>query len=307
MKKIIVEKKYNGLNIYDTILKVFPNISKALLNKTFRLKDIKTNGVRVDKKHILSAGDSVEIYIPDHLINNVPKDIFYAYEDDNILVAYKPRGVVSCKTGDENSSSLYFDEIVKSHKDNEGLKICHRLDTNTEGLVIFSKNKIAHESILLGFKSRYITKKYVAVVAGKLPKDHDILSHYMIKDMKTGYSKITEKNIKGSVNVVTEYKVLKYMQSEDVSILDVQLHTGKTHQIRAHMKFLGTPIIGDSKYATNEINRKFKLKSQMLYAYKYNFNFEKTSPLYYLNKVEINIYDTVIKDIERLLAYLNKN
>lgn len=170
-------------------------------------------------------------------------------------------------------------------------------------IVIFSKNNDVHSVLLDAFKSNKITKEYLALVYGKLPKDHDILSHYMIKDTFTGYSKILENQSKNSVKVITEYNLIKYIKEKDASLVNVKLHTGKTHQIRAHMKFIGNPLIGDSKYSTNTINKLFKLKSQVLYAYKYTFNFETSSSLSYLNDITIDISKKLLEDIYKLLSY----
>ena len=122
-----------------------------------------------------------------------------------------------------------------------------------------------------------------------MPKKHDILNGYITKNKEYGYAKILDKNAPGSSKVITEYSVLEYIPKLNVSILDIALHTGKTHQIRAHMKYLNTPVIGDPKYSTNEINKKFGYKSQLLYAYKYTFNFDNNSILNYLNNVTISI------------------
>ena len=100
--------------------------------------------------------------------------------------------------------------------------------------------------------------------------------------------------INGSSKVITEYSVLEYISKLNVSILDITLHTGKTHQIRAHMKYLNTPVIGDPKYSTNEINKKFRYKSQLLYSYKYTFDFDKYSKLNYLNNLIISIDKEII-------------
>ena len=257
---------------------------KNSIYKLFRLKDIKVNGIR--QKGDISAfeNDIIEIYCNDSVLLGLPTHIEYYYEDDNIIVAYKQKGI-ECHNPNSNST---FEFAVQQDKKNNNLKVCHRLDTNTEGLVIFAKNDVSHEEILKGFKNNCIRKNYLTFVYGKTPKNHDVLEEYIIKNKKDGYSKIIDKNINGSHKVITEYIVLEYIPKINVSILDITLHTGKTHQIRAHMKHLNTPVIGDPKYSTNEINKKFGYKSQLLYAYKYTFDFDKNSTLSYLNDICIS-------------------
>ena len=307
MKEFIVSKKQENKDVYSVIKKLFPHLTSASLNKVFRLKDVKVNDKRVSKEYILKHKDVVKIYLNDNVLFGLPENIQYAYEDDNILVAYKPKGVVSNFEGNEkekNNLVPYFDELVKQDKATNVI-ILHRLDTNTEGLVLFAKNETAYDELLNAFKQNYISKEYIALVYGKLPKSTDTLSHYILKDEKTGYSKIVDQFTKGAKSCITEYTVIKYIKDLNCSIVSVKLHTGRTHQIRAHMKYLGCPIIGDSKYSTNEINNEFKFRSQALFAVKYTFSFPEDSILNYLNDVVIDYTHHVTDNIQKTISKSN--
>ena len=303
MKEFKINEKYVNKDIYSVLKKLFPHMPLASLNKAFRIKDVKVNDIRVNKDYIVKQNDVVKIYLTNNVLFGLSKNIYYVYEDDNILVAYKPKGVQSNFEGDikdKDNLAVYFDELVKQNKGNN-LVICHRLDTNTEGLVIFAKNKNAHKQLLEAFKNDKIYKEYIALVYGKLPKTQDTLSHYILKDEKNGFSKIVDKNLPHAKSCITEYTVIKYFESKNCSVVNVKIHTGRTHQIRAHMKYLGCPVIGDSKYSTNEINNKFKVSSQMLFATKYTFSFDKDSKLNYLNNIVIDITTKTLENIQNVI------
>ena len=294
MKEFIVKEKYNENKIENIIKKEFPSLSSNSLNKLFRLKDIKVNEKRVQRDFIVYTGDHIKIFASDDILYGNTFKIDYIYEDDNILVAYKPKGIVSC------NSDKSFESMVKKDKGNN-ITICHRLDTNTEGLLIFCKNISILDELLSGFKNSNIHKEYLTLVYGNLKKKKDILKAFIVKDTKTAFSKVVDKEIKGGQNIITEYEVIKYFSKSNVSLLNIKLHTGRTHQIRAHMKHIGHNVIGDSKYGINEINRKLKVKSQILVAYKYTFSFDKTSILSYLNNVTIELPKEKINKIFKWL------
>lgn len=303
MKEFKIVSKYENKDIYSVLKKQFPHMSLSSLNKVFRIKDVKVNDVRVNKDYIVKINDVVKIYLTDNILFGLSKSIYYVYEDDNILVAYKPKGVQSNFEGDikkKDNLVVYFDELVKQDKGNNYI-ICHRLDTNTEGLVIFAKNATAHKELLNAFKNNQIHKEYIALVYGKLPKTQDTLSDYILKDEKTGFSKVVDKNVANAKSCITEYNVIKYFKDKNCSVVNVKIHTGRTHQIRAHMKYLACPVIGDSKYSTNEINSKFKVSSQMLFASKYTFSLDKDSILNYLNNVVIDITPKALENIQNVI------
>lgn len=297
MKSFIIKKIEEGKNISSVIQKRYPHLSQNSLLKAFRMKDIKCFKKVIDKNYISKEDDEIFLYIKDEILYGIKSDIRICYEDNNILVVYKPKGVASC---DSKTSIPDFNKMVKTNICKDAL-ICHRLDTNTEGLLIFAKNDIAYEQILEAFKNRNIKKEYVTLVYSKPKKDHDTLEAYIVQDNKSSFAKVFDTKVANSTEISTKYTLLQYIANLNVSILKVEIHTGKTHQIRAHMKHLGIPIIGDSKYTDIKINKKFKLKYQVLYAAAYSFNFDSSSMLRYLNDVHIDISDECICNIKKLL------
>lgn len=289
MKQLKVSnlKKDEKLTYY--IKEKYPNVLKSTIYKSIRNKDIKVNDKRIgDENYLVSNGDIITIYIDDYLLYGFPKNIDIIYEDENIVIVYKPQGVLSNNEGKEIGEKT-FEKYVKSIL-GENIKICHRLDRNTSGLLVFSKNNNAYNEMLLGFKNGYISKEYIAYVDGINFKSNYIhYDNYILKDNKTGMSKIYDKNVANSKNIITDVYVVKSFKDKNYSIVKVNIHTGKTHQIRALMSYISHPIIGDSKYGKNSVNKKFKKYKQLLFAVKYTFNFPSDSYLYYLNSKIIEL------------------
>ena len=295
MKTIFVEKCNKNTTVSKYILNIFPNLNRSILFKALRNKDIKLNERRISKDVFVNINDKLDIYIADELLYNLPKKLDIIYEDDNILVVYKPQGILSNDNNNKNNEPT-LEKLVKNYY-NEA-KICHRLDRNTGGLLIFAKNDNSYNELLIAFKNGYINKKYIAYVNNCCFKSkHEILKGYIYTDKVKGISKIYDKKdekAKNSTNlkeIITEYKVMYENKLEDYAVLEVTIHTGKTHQIRSHLNFISHALIGDSKYGKNEVNKKFKVYKQLLFAYSYSFNFPNASILNYLNNVTITLDD----------------
>lgn len=292
MKKIIVTEKYNNKKLNNFLLDSFPDMNKSTLYKALRKKDIRINDVKISEDTLLHSGDEITLYILDQNLFKTAKasNLKIIYEDDNILVVNKPNGieVINFNLSDQKNT-ISLTDIVKEKYGNE-IEPCHRIDRNTKGLVLFAKNKKSLEILLQKFKNKEIEKHYLAKVYGIPKKQHDILSDYLFKDSKKSQVYISKNKTKESQNIITEYSVISSNKSNNTSILDINLHTGRTHQIRAHLAYIGFPILGDGKYGKNEINKKFKLKSQELYSYMLKFNFKSDNGiLNYLNNKIIKI------------------
>ena len=261
MKELIVDKKDNKKNLIPYLMDIFPNLSSNLLYKTLRKKDIKINDKRVSTNCHIFCGDIIKIYLADYFFEcPIPPII---YEDDNIVIVNKPVGIEVVSDGNEETLT----SIMQKYEKENGvlfLEPCHRLDRNTSGLTLFAKNELSLTILLDKFKNHEIEKHYLATVYGIPKKSYDKLEAYLFKDQKKSLVFISDTPKKGYQKIITSYCVIKKDTKLITSILDVQIETGKTHQIRAHLAHIGYPIIGDGKYGNNIINKKFKKKTQMV-------------------------------------------
>lgn len=246
-------------------LEIIPDLTYSALMKAFRKKDVKVNGKRVNLDVCVSTGDFIEIY---YTVSEIDK-FSVVFCDQNILVINKKRSF---------SSDAVFNSVKEKYST---AKYIHRLDTNTDGIMLFALNEIAEKELLLGFKNRTFDKKYHALVVGEPKVKSAILNAYLLKDKENSLVKIFDKKVAGSTAIKTGYKVLFSKGNE--SLLEVTLYTGKTHQIRAHLAHIGHPIIGDGKYGDYAVNKAKGQEKQNLTAYQITLNFEKGSMLYYLN------------------------
>lgn len=247
--------------------------------KILRKKDVKVNGKRVSDNVTICDGDEIQIFVPQNRIEQ-RKNIPIVYNDENIVIVNKPRDVeVESETGEDLVSILSLQIGTQ-------VKACHRIDRNTKGLVVFAKNDKAYNSLLDAFKKRKLEKFYKASVFGK-PKNEEKLIAYLKKDSKQSQVYISDKKQDGYVKIQTNYKLIE--TNEEISILEVELITGKTHQIRAHLAHVGLPIVGDEKYGDNEKNKIYKKKKQELEAYKMVFKLDKGNVLEYLNNLKFEI------------------
>ena len=307
MISFIIKKEEEGQTLEKFVKKALSEAPLSFIYKLFRKKDVKVNGHWQDKKYIISNGEEVSIYITDSQLEEFKRQVeskqvedissWIIYEDNNILLINKPRGVLVQKNSEDSNA---LDEMVIAYlikkgeydpNKNLGYKPApaHRLDRNTAGIVVFGKNiaTLRYLADALNDKT-VIQKKYLTLVKGEIEKDGEVNAP-LLKNSKTQRVTVS----KEGKQAITKYKVVETFKG--YSLLEVELLTGRTHQIRVHMAYINHPVVGDSKYGDYELNKelesKYGFKNQFLEAYQLDFN-KLNIPLKYLSgrtfKISLN-------------------
>ncbi|MDD3207437.1 MAG: RluA family pseudouridine synthase [Bacilli bacterium] len=305
MQEIVIKGQEANQRVDKYVRKYLNNAPLNFIYRLFRKKDVKINGHWVDINYVLKENDTLRLYVTDQQIAELskPKEMpntkvveSVVFEDDNILIVNKSKGILV--HGDENEkvhtlSNQVLNYLMQKEEYNpreiKGFvpAPAHRLDRNTSGLVIFAKNLIALQELESMFKTRKgIEKHYMALVVGTVNKGRTI-DFPLKKDAKAKLVKV-DKVANGALEAKTEISVIRHYG--DYTLLDVRLLTGRTHQIRVHLKAIGHPIIGDGKYGDFKQNRLFKEQfnydTQFLHAYRLKF-VDNGGLLQYLNNHEV--------------------
>lgn len=314
MRELVVKKNDANQRLDKFLLKKFKTMPKKMAYMYIRKKCVKVNGKKATPEVMLKENDLLTFYIKDEFFDNIqeenyeflkaPKNLKIIYEDENIILLDKKPGVIV-----HQDKSYHFDcLLLRLHHylyDNGEYNpkeencfapaLVNRIDRNTGGIVIGAKNAESLRILNQKMKDRELHKFYLCLLINKPKKDNAILSDYLIKNEKTNKVTVLRNEKQGAKKILTKYSVLE--TNNNLTLCEVELLTGRTHQIRSHMSSIGCPILGDNKYGNKKLNQKYSLSKQCLYSYKLAFDFTTDSGiLSYLDKKDFSTNDIWFMD-----------
>ena len=331
MRTFTINKNDSGQRLDKFVTKATTGLPKSLLYKYIRTKRIKLNSKKAHENDFLSEGDVVEMYIPDEFfeaseaennslksyskVKSVPDIV---YEDENILLCDKKPGMLvhlgdegdkNRAEGSERETLIY---LLTAYLANKGEydptseasfapALCNRIDRNTGGIVILAKNAETLRIINEAIRENRVHKKYLCALHGRLEGQKTLIAYHK-KDYKTNTVKIFDRETAGAKKIITQYTTLDYNSEHDLTLAEINLITGRTHQIRAHMAHIGHPLLGEGKYAHNADDRKMGYSYQALYSC--SVSFELDGKLGYLSGREYTVDKSRIQFLSFFPEYI---
>ncbi len=301
MRAFKITQKDDGRKIEKWLLTAAPGLTMGLARKYLRLKRVRVNGKPARDGAVLAAGDAIQVYLNDELFDEKPREnkllagfrhrIDVAYEDENILIVDKRPGMRVHPDADEKVDTLITH--IQAYLYQKGAydeafapALCNRIDRFTGGLVIAAKTREALLCMDRLIRNREVKKFYLCAAVGKMPRAQGALKGYLVKEGKRVY--VLDRSVPGAQYAETLYRVLS--DENGVSMIECELVTGRTHQIRAQFAASGHPLVGDTQYGDPAINRKYPVHFQQLYAYRVEFAFASDAGiLSYLNGKSVQV------------------
>lgn len=305
MRELIISVNDSGQRLDKFLTKAVRGMPQSMMYKCIRTKKIKVNRHRAEPDMKLNAGDTVQLFVRDEFfagpsddksaIFRIKPKLEIVYEDENLILVDKRPGVLVHEdtAGNENTLIMHILAYLAQKGEYDPDKeqsftpaLCNRIDRNTGGIVIAAKNAASLRELNALIKNGYTHKYYICAVHGVPTPKKGMLHGWLVKDSASNTVSVTDKKVKGSKECLTEYRVISEKNGE--ALLEVKLHTGRTHQIRAQFSHAGHPLLGDGKYGINREDKTRGYKYQALYAYRLGFTV-KEGPLAYLDGREYSI------------------
>ena len=290
MREMTIGKNDAGQRLDRFLSKALPLLPPALAQKYIRIKRVKVNGGRAQRDQRLREGDVLQLYINDEFFDKPSEENMFltlfkprltvVYEDEHILLADKPQGLVVHADETEKVNTLINHIQAYLYQKREWNPrwenaftpaLCNRIDRNTGGIVIAAKNAETLRIINQKIRDREIDKRYLCITVGAPRPPQGEVSCFLLKDEKKKQVAVYHRPVPGGKTAVTRYRTLE--TRGELSLLEVELLTGRTHQIRATMADLGCPLLGDGKYGDGSVNRRYGETRQALYSYRLTFDF----------------------------------
>lgn len=301
MREIEINENENEQRVDRFLKKYLANASAGFIYKMIRKKNIKVNGKRIKPDSMIYEGDKIQLYLAEETIKKFEADeeearsnikLNIVYEDDNIVLINKDLGMLSHGRGGEFEENVVDSLISYLIRKGDYVprvertftpSICNRLDRNTSGLIIGAKNYNSLKLINEALKNLEIRRFYKTIVKGEMDKSSKETG-YLIKDEERNRVRISSGDFEGSKEIITSINPM--IAKNGYTLVEVELITGRTHQIRGHLSSLGYPLIGDRKYGLEGVNKEFReiygVENQILHSYRLEFN-GLTDTMEYLN------------------------
>ena len=280
-----VPKEKDGLMLSQMLIQTAADVPMWAIRETIKKKDVRIDGARIQGDVRVSEGQEIRVFWPKSVVTAEKKSLpapEVVFEDAHVLLINKPQGVASQNEDDPYAGDSAFTRaqsyLKAKGEETDRVHLCHRLDVQTGGLLLLVKDDEAYESALKGFTERTFQKFYTCRVKGCPAKREETMHAWLRKDAQLSRVAVTDYPARGAQEIVTGYRVT---EPGEYARLEVELITGRTHQIRAHLAHIGHPILGDDKYGDRLLNRQLGLRRQQLWATRLVFHAD--GALAYLN------------------------
>jgi len=284
--QMIVSRDKDGLMLSRLLTQEAADVPQWAIREVIKKRDVRIDGVRIAGDVRVSEGQEIRVYWPKSIAagretRSLPRPEV-VFEDAHVLLINKPQGIASQNEDHplqgDTALTRVLSYLAEKGEKTDSVHLCHRLDVQTGGLLLFAKDDQTHEAAFEAFSDRTFRKTYTCRVKGCPKQKEAVMRAYLRKDAQLARVVVTDYPARGAQEIVTAYRVMK---EGEYALLEVELITGRTHQIRAHLAHIGHPILGDDKYGDRMLNRQLNIRRQQLWATGLEFN--ASGALAYLN------------------------